>query len=125
MPEPVGRVSNPVLLVRVVDVLDRTREGRDGAAALEKQFTAARAAVTAMAAGPEQAAAEAKAVGEIESERARRRTALLERARAGAEQIRKQRGAQLVLDAGLALAFEGALDVTDELIAALDAAKSG
>lgn len=121
MPEARAPVSTPVLLVRIVDVLDRTREGQQGARALEQRFASAREAVGKLPPGPERVAAEARAAGEIEAERSRLRDTLLARARAGAEVLRKKRGAQVVLDASLAVAFEGGIDVTEELIAVLDA----
>lgn len=121
MPEARAPVSTPVLLVRIVDVLDRTREGQQGARALEQRFADARAAVGKLPPGPERASAEARAAAEIEEERARLRDGLLGRARAGAEALRKKRGALVVLDASLAVALDAAVDVTDELIAALDA----
>lgn len=120
MPEARAPVSNAILVVRIVAVLDSTREGKEGAAALEQQFAAARAAVEALPAGAERSAAEVRAVREIEAERARRREALLVRARAVAEKIRAQRGAALVMDAGLTLAMDAGLDITAEVVAALD-----
>lgn len=109
-----------VLTVNVLDVLDRSRAGKQAAAALEARFQAAKQKRAALAEGSEAARFEIDAVREIEVERGRLREELLAKARVVCEGLRTERKASLVVDRGLALAFDPALDVTDEVIARLD-----
>jgi Skp family chaperone for outer membrane proteins len=113
--------ASAVLLVDLTAVLDRSRAGREAAAALEARFHAAREKRASLE-GAEAARFEIDSVRAIEAERARLRDELLARARVQCEHIRSQRGALVVIDRALTLAAASeARDVTDELIAALDA----
>ncbi len=109
-----------VLLVRVTDVLDRSMAGRKAAEELRARFVEARARRAAITDTVEGARFELDVARDLEAERGRRRDEILQAARVAAEQIRKKRGARLVLDAGTALAAASELDVTDEVIAAVD-----
>ncbi|MBI1946789.1 MAG: hypothetical protein HYS27_13920 [Deltaproteobacteria bacterium] len=114
--------SAPVLLVRVTDVLDRSLAGKKAADELRASFVDAKKRRDAIVDPADGARFEAETARAIEGEREQRRAELLVKARAAAEAIRKKRGALVVLDAGAALAAAADLDVTDELISALDRA---
>jgi len=109
-----------VLFVRVTDVLDRSKAGRQAADELRARFVEARQRREAITDAVEGARFELDVARDIEGERARRRDQILQTARDAAEQIRKKRGARMVLDAGALLASADELDVTDEIIALLD-----
>ena len=108
------------MLVRVTDVLDRSKAGQRAAEELRARFVEARKRRDGIKDPVEGAKFEIDVARDLESERERRRVELLASARVHAEAIRKQRGAQAVVDAGVVLAAASGVDVTDELIAALD-----
>lgn len=109
-----------VLCVNVPDVLDRSRAGKQAAAALEARFQAARQKRATLEEGVEAARFEIDAVREIEGERTRLREELLAKARRVCEEIRQEKGAALVVDRSVVLAWDPALDVTNEVLARLD-----
>ncbi len=108
------------MLVRVTDVLDRSRTGQQAAEELRARFVDARKRREGIKDPIEGAKFEIDVARDLEGERERRRGELLARARVHAEAIRKKRGAQLIVDAGSVLAATAGIDVTEELIAALD-----
>ena len=110
------------MLVRVTDVLDRSQAGQKGAEELRARFLEARKRREGIKDPVEGTKFEIDFARELEGERERRRMELLVAARAHAEAIRKKRGAQVVVDAGSVLAAVDGVDVTDEVIALLDAA---
>lgn len=120
---PEGNV--PVLVVRVTDVLDRSKHGVQAADVLRARFTDARRKREAISDPVEGARFETDFARELEAERERHRDALLTRAAALAETIRLRRGALVVVDASVVLAADTNADITGELIAALDAAPAG
>ena len=109
-----------VLLVRVTDVLDRSKAGKQAADELRARFIEARTKREAITDAVEGARFELDVARDLEGARARRRDQLLQQARAAAEKIRKKRGAHVVVDAGAVLASSTDLDITDEIIAAID-----
>jgi Skp family chaperone for outer membrane proteins len=109
-----------VLIVRVTDVLDNTKAGKKSADELKTRFLAAKKKREGIKDAVEATKFEIEFARELEGERARKRDELLTKARAAAEKIRAKKKAQLVVDAASVLAFAGAIDITDEIIAALD-----
>ncbi len=116
-----SRPSAPVLFVRVIDVLDRTHAGTRAAATLSERFLQFKSQVAQLTDRVAAARADIDAARAIEAERDTLRQQLLVRVRVACEAIRVRRGAQLVVDAGATLASDGALDITADVIAALDA----
>ena len=111
----------PVLTLRVVDLLDRSREGMAGAHLLQERLAAAHRQRLALPEAETRQRFEEDAARAIEGERVRLRERLLTRIRAIAEDLREERGASAVLDDGLCLARAPDVDVTEEVLARLDA----
>ncbi len=111
-----------VLVVDVRTLLDESAEGKRAAAALEASFHEHKHKRDALDEGEDVRRFEAEAVATLEGERARLREALLARARAVIEEVRRERDAAVVVDRALTLAAADAVDVTAEVLARLDAA---
>jgi Skp family chaperone for outer membrane proteins len=111
-----------VLIVRVTDVLDRSKLGQKAAEELRARFVEARKRRESIKDAVEGTRFEIDFARELEGERERRRLELLAKARVHAEAVRKKRDAQVVVDAASVISAVDGIDVTDEVIALLDKA---
>ena len=126
-------MSEQILVLDVARLLDASAVGKEAAQALAKRFEAAKkqrqrlVAKAEGAQGParneakaELGAFEAKEARALEEARAHLRHALLSRAQPHVIRILKERGAQVVLRASELVVFKRDLDITDQVIEAVD-----
>jgi Skp family chaperone for outer membrane proteins len=123
--------ETPVIVVDLKRLLDESKRGQVAAQELQARFDAARVSFERLSAkgtssqGRQQAAEvaaefERDALRQLEEERARLRTALLDAARPLLASVMKERRAQVVLDARACLVVDDAIDITNELLRRLD-----
>ena len=122
-----------ILICNMARLLDECPAGLAASAALQARFDEAKArfeklrdkgSSTSGKRQAEEAAAsfQQEAIGEIEAERARLGQGVVDSLRPVIEAVRKEHGAAVVLDTRAALAFDAAVDVTDVVLARLQAA---
>lgn len=124
----------PYLVIDMRRLLDESEAGRAAAATLEARFKDAQARHQGLrdqakiAAGPAQkklleeaSAFEATALADLGAARARLRDALLARANPILKRLCEERGTHLVLERSAVVLFDGAADVTAQVIEEVDA----
>jgi Skp family chaperone for outer membrane proteins len=119
-----------IVVVDTARLLDETSAGKAGAKRLEVAFAEKRAAFEKLrdkGSSPQgqqkakeaAAAFEREALESLEAERAQLREGVMQAARAALHTIMADRGAAVVVDARVAVAFDPAADVTDAVIKAM------
>jgi Skp family chaperone for outer membrane proteins len=108
-----------VVVLDVNRLLDECAAGKAGAKALQSEYKKLKKQREKL---PEdrRASFDARAFNTLEKERAQLRADVLAKARPVVQRLMSERGAKVVLRAEQALAFDGSVDITAEVIAAVD-----